>query len=193
MEKKFLLGVIKNQIVIGEFEIKDWNGYLEFSAHFSVGEAFDINLSESEIADWWEEYWYCLDEKGKLDALQDGERTKQDWIDEQVENTYYQDIKDCSCTDLEMDYNGVTINFETVSCGQHDVREDEFFNEMKFTNKEAFDKLMNLWDNYHLKEIDDNVKNEIDEIEELLQPYDFDCTWDSDNKVEDFIKDNLEF
>ena len=189
MEKKFLLGVIKNQIVVGEFEVKTWNGYPEFTASFSVGEAFNIELSEDEIKDWWEEYWNCLDEKGKLVALNDGERTKQDWIDDQVGNTYYQDIKDCSCTDLEMKFNNEYINFESICCGQHDVRTDEFFNEMKFTNKEAFDKLMNLWDNYHLKEIDSATMKEIDEIENLLSGYEFSYG----DKVEDFIRENLEY
>ena len=167
MEKEFLLGVIKNQIVVGEFEIRDWNGYLEFSAHFSVGEAFNIELDEYEIKDWWEGYWDCLEPIDKLDCLKEGEITKEEWLDEKVEETYYTDIKDCSCTDLEMKFGNDYINFESICCGQHDVRTDEFFNEMVFTNKDAFDKLMNLWDNYHLKEIDDNAKNEIDEIDNI--------------------------
>lgn len=187
--EQFLLGVINNQIILGEIEIKDWNGYDEFSATFDVGEAFDIDLSEDEIKDWYEGYWDCLDSDGKLDALCDGNRTYQDWLDDQVYNTYYEDIKDCSCTNLEMDFNDITINFETVSCGQCDVREDVCFNQMIFTNKEAFNMLMNLWDNYHIKKIDDEGKKQFNKIIELLDDY----NWCGGKKVEKFIRENLKY
>lgn len=189
MEKKFLLGVINDRIVLGEFEVRNWNGYPEFSATFDEGEAFDTNLSESEMEDWWEEYWYCLDDSSKLDALRDGDRTKQEWLDEQVQDTYYSDIKDCSCTDLEMDFNSITINFETICCGQHDCRRDNDFDDMVFTNKGAFDKLMALWDKYHLREINDDVLKELDEIENSLSPYE----WYGGNEVIGFIEKNLKY
>ena len=189
MEKKFLLGVMGNQIVVGNFEIRDWNGYDEFSASFDLGEAFDINLSQEEIENYWNDYWDYLDSDTKLDILDDGESTKQVWLDEKVDETYYTDIRDCSCTDLEMDFNGVTINFETISCGQYDCRKDEAFKDMKFTNKEAFDKLMDLWDNYHLREVNEDIKRELGEIEDLLSPYD----WYGGDEVVDFIEQNLEF
>lgn len=187
--EQFLLGVMGNQIVLGEIEIRDWNGYDEFSASFDVGEAFNIDLNEEEIKDYWYDYWDILTDTQKLEILEDGEITKQDWIDDKLYNTYYADIKDCSCTDLEMDFNGITINFETISCGQCDVREDVCFNQMIFTNKEAFDMLMNLWDNYHLKEIDDSGKEQFNKIIELLDDY----NWCGGEKVEEFIRENLEY
>ena len=191
MRKKFLLGVMNDKIIIGEFEVRDWNGYNEFSASFDVGEAFNIDLSEDEIKDYWNEYFNCISDSEKLDILQDGERTKQDWLDEMVSNSYYSDIKDCSCTDLELEYSGSTINFETISCGQHDCRKDEEFKDMVFTNKEAFDKLMNLWDKYHLSKIDQDGLKEIEEIENLLEPFD----WYGlrGDEVDNFIVKNLKY
>lgn len=187
--EQFLLGVINNQIILGEIEIRDWNGYDEFSASFDVGEAFNIDIDKNEIEDYWDDYWDILTDTQKLEILDDGEITKRDWLDERVDNTHYTNIRDCSCTDLEMDFNGITINFESISCGQHDVREDVYFNQMIFTNKEAFDMLMNLWDNYHLKKIDDEDKEQFNKIIELLNDY----NWYDGEKVEEFIRENLKY
>ena len=187
--EQFLLGVINNHIILGEIEIRDWNGYDEFSASFDVGEAFNIDIDKNEIEDYWNDYWDILTDTQKLEILDDGEITKRDWLDERVDNTHYTNIKDCSCTDLEMDFNDITINFESISCGQHDVREDVCFNQMIFTNKEAFDMLMYLWDNYHIKKIDDEGKEQFNKIIELLNDY----NWYDGEKVEEFIRENLKY
>ena len=190
MRKEFLLGVMGNQIVIGEFGVEErWENSKVFSASFSIGEAFDTNVSEDEIRDWWEEYWNCLDKSTKLDYLQDGEITKQDWLDDRVYESDYTSIRDCSCTDLELDYNGMVINFESIGCGQHNCRKDENFKDMVFTNKEAFDKLMELWDKYHLAVVDETIEKEVEELEKTLEPFE----WGYGDDVEEFILKNLKY
>lgn len=192
MREKYLLGIIDNQIILGEIEVRDWNGYDEFSASFDVGEAFNIDIDEETIRDYFIELWNCYDNDTKIELLYDGDRTFQDWLVEETCDVDYYSIKDCSCTDFEMSYKDITINFETICCGQHDCRSNYNFDKMKFTSKEAFDKLMNLWDNYHIKEIDDNAKREIDEVKQLLESYNWN-NYNNYNNIEKFIKENLEY
>ena len=129
MGKKYLLGIIDNSIVLGEIEIRTWNGYPEFSAMFDVGEAFDADYQNDEenIREYYTNLWEDVDDAAKVKWTSDCSITFNDWLEEAVSNSTYRDTKDCSCTDLEMDFNGTTINFETVSCGQCDVREYSTF------------------------------------------------------------------
>lgn len=187
-EKKYLLGVIDNRIILGEFEVTNRNGYNEFTASFEEGEAFDINTIDDDYREtYYEECWNCYDDAGKLDLLNDGDKTKQEVFDEWAAYEDYRNIKDCSCTDYEMEINGKTINFESICGGQHDCREDQDFEKMIFTNKEAFDLLMRLWDIFHLHEVTEKQKQEIKEVQELLQDYEEETTG-----FYDFIKKNLE-
>lgn len=190
MRKEFLLGVKENEIILGEIEITNRNGYKEFSASFDQGTAFNIEDVDNEYKEnYFEDYWNSVDAETKLSLLEDGDLTKSEVMDNWNEADYH-DFIDCSCTDDEIDLtDGSTINFETTSCGQYDCREDENFSEMIFTNKKAFDLIMELWDNYHLKNVE-NVKDfdeKINKINELLKNYEFYST-DS----EKFIKENIE-
>lgn len=187
MRKKFLLGVNENKILIGEIEITERNGYKEFTASFDEGKAFgidNVNLTELCQMDW-----ECLDEKTKLDLLYDGDRTKEDVFDDWTRYSGYHEFIDCSCTDIEMETkDGVLINFETTSCGQHDERDESNFENFKYTNKKAFEYIMYLWDNYHLKEITDKEEKLFNEACELLKDYTL-----YSKTSENFIKENLEF
>lgn len=187
MEKRFLLGVNEKSILIGEIEITTRNGYKEFTASFDKGEAFDVD--DLDLQELCQEDWDCLDEKAKLDLLYDGDRTREDVFDEWTRYSDYHEFIDCSCTDIEIETkNGELINFETVSGGQHDERDENNFENFKYTNKRAFELIMYLWDNYHLKEITEKEEKLFDEACELLKdfkPY--------SKTSENFIKENLEF
>lgn len=186
MRKKFLLGIKENEIVLGEIEITTRNGYKEFSASFDQGIAFNI---EDIDENYFNNYWNCLDSDARLSLLEDGELTKEDVMNN-WSKADYRDFIDCSCTNDEITLeDGSTINFESTSCGQYDCRDDENFNKMIFTNKEAFDLIINLWDNYHLKNVEDvkDFDEKISKINELLKNYEF-YSIDS----EEFIKKNIE-
>lgn len=187
MEKRFLLGVNENNILIGEIEITTRNGYKEFTASFDKGEAFDID--NIDLEEQCQNEWDCLDETTKLNLLCDGDRTKEDVFDEWTKYSDYHEFIDCSCTDIEMETkDGVLVNFETVSCGQHDERDESNFKNFKYTNKRAFEIIMYLWDNYHLKEITDKEEKLFNEACELLKDFD-----PYSQTSENFIKKNLEF
>ena len=191
MRKTILLGVNGNTIYTGEFEVTTRNGYREFTASFNIGWAFDVNNIDDSAEDYFEELWNISDDEGKLELLQDGEITKAEARDNFINDTYYYSgyraFIDCSCTDFEVSLpSGDTINFETGSCGQVDIREEPDFKGTVFTNKEAVMKLLELWDNFHLKEISKAQEEEINNLLNELAPFE---EWGT--KFEDFIKDNV--
>ena len=189
MKRTILLGVNNNTIYTGEFEVTTRNGYKEFTASFNIGWAFDVNNIDDSAENYFEELWECSDDERKLELLQDGEITKAEAKNNFVGSIYdYRDIIDCSCTDYEVDdmLNGDIINFETGSCGQVDIREETDFENTIFTNKEAVMKLLELWDNFHLKEISMVQEEEINNLLNELAPFE---EWGT--KFEDFIKDNV--
>ena len=185
-----LLGVKNNQVITADLELRDWNGHPEFSACFNVGEAFNVdNVDEDYRWDYYEMLWSdCYDEKSKLDLLDDGNRTKQDVFKQWDADAYdnYHEIKDCSCTDYELYHDGIRINFETCGCGQHDVRKDDDFEDMRFTDEKLFNDIMHYWDNFHISEVNEE---QISEIEKLMES---EFTEYSD-AFDDFIVNNIDW
>lgn len=191
MKTTILLGVNGSQIYTGEFKIRTLSqGGKYFSASFNIGWAFDTEEDlETRAENYFEDLWECSDDSFKLDMLKDGdininrEEAKENFI----YRIDYRDIIDCSCTDYEIDMpNGDTINFETESCGQCDIRREPDFENTIFTNKEAVFKLLEFWDNFHLKEITEAQEEEINNLLNELAPFE---EWGT--KFEDFISDNV--
>lgn len=185
MEKRFLLGVNGKSILIGEIDITTRNGYKEFTASFDKGEAF--NVDDIDLFEECQNDWDCLDAESKLDLLYDGDITREDVFDEWTRYSDYHDFIDCSCTNIELEIDGESINFQTTSGGQHDEREENDFNNFIYTNKKAFELIMYLWDNFHLKEITEKEEKIFNQICELLKDY----TIHSET-TENFIKNNIE-
>ncbi len=189
LRKKVLIGLNDNtkEVYFAEFEITTRNNYKEFTASFYVGEAFDIDGVDLE--EECNMQWECLDDKTKLDMLEDGEKTKQDIFDNWTSYSDYHDFKDCSCTDYELTLeDGTLINFETTCCGQHDIREDnENYKQIIFTNKQAVAKLLELWDKYHLENVENNedFEKNFDFVLEGLKDF------NNRKTIENFIKENI--
>lgn len=189
MEKKatLLLGVKNNQVITADVELRDWNGYPEFSACFNVGEAFNIDSIDDDYkTEYFEDVWNCYDAETKLNLLNDGEKTKEDVISDWDYYSDYTEIKDCSCTNYELTNNGKTINFESVCGGQHDVRDDSDFEDMIFTDETLFNNIMYYWDNFHLRQVND------EQIEEIKKLMDSNFVEDSED-FETFIKNNIDW
>lgn len=187
LKKTILLGIKNNNIITADLTITDRNNYNEFTASFNVGEAFNIdNIDMDYKKEYFEEAWDCFDDAYKLQLLQDGEITKDDVMNNWSYNSDYTEIKDCSCTNYEIDYKNITINFETVGCGQHDVRDDSDFEDMIFTDEKLFNNIMYYWNNFHLKEINDE---QIEEIKKIMNSkYE-----EKSNAFYEFIIDNLDW
>lgn len=192
MKRTILLGVNNNTIYTGEFEIRTLSqGGKYFSASFNVGEGFDTNeIDFYRYEDYFDSLWECSDNSSKLDMLQDGDITREEAKENFINSIYdYRDIIDCSCTDYEINMpSGDTINFETGSWGQVDIREQPNFENTIFTDKEAVMKLLELWDSFHLKEITKAQEQEIESLLSELAPFE---EWGS--KFEDFIRNNIKY
>lgn len=170
MKKEFLIGGSKDlhNIITMEIETTTRNGYLEFTASFSEGELFNVEERNEDARDWYEEIFDCSDNESKLFYLQDGDRTKDEWIDACLdEECDYRDRIDCSCTDYEISKDGETYNFETIGGGQLDPRECDYFEPVN----ETVAKLLEFWDNYHLKEITKEQENELCELCEKMEDF----------------------
>lgn len=187
MKKTILLGVIENNIITCEAEIATMNGCKKATFSFTEGEAFFTDDIDDEYSkNYYEDIWDCIDSETKLNYLNNGEKTKnevfQQWFDDQYD---YREIKDCSCTDYEMDYKNSTINFETIGCGQMDIREETRFNNMIFTNKNNVVKLLKMWDDLHLQKITDEEEQKIINLVNLFPEK-------NSESFERFIIDNID-
>ena len=193
IRKEYLLGVDGKKIFIGEFELRNWNGYNEFAANFSVGKAFNIDdIDDEYMHNYMQDLWDSVDAETKLDWLKDGEISKQEYFEQSTQYAEYREFVDCSCTDYEITLkDGRTINFETSCCGQCDIREEINFCTANFTNKEAVLLILEIWDKYHLKKLDEKAEAEIIEktnkIQELLKDYERNCY----ENIENFLIENV--
>lgn len=195
--KEFLLGIEGNKIFTGEIEITTRNHYKEFTASFNIGEAFDIgDIDEDYINEYYENLWDCFDAEQKLNYLDDGRKTKEDVFADWQYNEDYKNIIDCSCTDFELTLKGgKTINFDTSSCGQCDIREHaEDFENIIFTDKKAVLLFLELWDKYHLENIEKDIQEiepKIEYILKKLEPYNVD-NYAYNEEFDKFIIENIE-
>ena len=147
MRHKFLLGAtVNNELVFGEFEIREWNGYPEFSASFSTVIPFNA------------EYLYDLCERFDCRPSELPKNLADECYD-------VRDALDCSLYPEEVIVDGESWFFESSSCGQHDTRKDGM---EEYTNEEAYNLLHTLWDNYHLKKVDEEVIEQIESLVDML-------------------------
>jgi hypothetical protein len=145
--KKYLLGVNNyDELVFGEFEVTERNGYPEFTASFNT--VFPITEDDVDVDEYFENLIEEMDDS---------------WVLKQLK--FY----NCSFYLEEIDVDGTTYYFENSACGQHDTRKDGM---QLYTNQKAYDKLHELWDIYHLKKVDEEVIAEVQELHSTLNEID---------------------
>lgn len=185
METKVLLGITKDKyIIFGDFEITTRNGYKEFTASFDS--VIPTENIETDGVEYYEEVLSCYTDGDKYELCErydckPSELAQEMAADEGV-NTLY-DTLDCSLYSNLIDVDGVEYCFESSSCGQHDIFEDEEEFE-EFTDEDATKKLYKYWKQYHLKEITDEQEKDINQLLEKL-PTDY-------NEIENIIKTYLQ-
>lgn len=166
MREQYFLGITSNyELAFGEFEVQTWNGYPEFSASFFT--VRPVTEDDVDAEEYYEEYIQCSGKDYLYDCCVDWDCRPSELVDEMMYRwgTEVPDILDCSYYPKEVEINRKTYYFESSCGGQHDLRKDGM--EVYIDNK-AFDKLMMLWDKYHLKKIDDKVLQEVKSLEEQL-------------------------
>lgn len=179
---RILLGVNnENEIVFGEFELRNWNGYPEFSASFDG--VIPFTLESRDLYSALEDIIDTLDDSSKLNWCNEYDcspyrlaDTMTEWLsDDELADLLY----DMSLYPNTIYVDGEEWRFESSTCGQYDTT-----NEMKHIFcPDVYDNLMYLWKNYHLKEL--NEENPDYKIYERL------CTdaeyWCNPLKVETII------
>lgn len=186
MEKTLLLGISKGKILTGDFEITTRNEYKEFNACFNVGNIFDIDVIDNNYYEtWFDNYWECCDNETKLELLENGEitynRAFKNWKNSVID---YRDVVDCSCTDYEIEIKENTYNFESIAGGQCDIRKEK---NIIYTNEKIVNKLLYMWDNYHLKEVNEEIEKNIIDLLNAMSKFE-----ECEDEFYDFIKKNIE-
>ena len=183
MRHTFLLGTTEdNEIAFGEFEIRDRNGHREFSASFNTVKPFDGQ--DFDLEDYVDDSYSRgnLGDSAYLDLLETYDCSPSE-LTENVISDYGQDPReylDCSVYPEWYSINNHDWYFETIGCGQQDLR-----NKMNlYTNEEAVKKLFELWDLYHLGPVSANTETEIENLVEQFSKID-EIAW-----ITNFIKEH---
>lgn len=164
MRIKYLLGANEhNEIVFGEFEVTHRNGYPEFSASFDTVRPF--NGENFNLEEYYEDYLDGLDNGYKYELCERFNCRPIELAENLALECYdVRDALDCSLYPECYEVNGESWYFESCGCGQHDTR-----GEMEiYVNKEAYDLLHELWDKYHLKQVDDEVIEQVENLRLML-------------------------
>lgn len=187
MSKKYLLGINNdNEIVFGEFGITTRNGYNEFTASFNTVAPFEVE--ESDGIEYMEHLLEdCYDNAQKYELCERFDCAPSELAEIMAEEEYIStnaDEKDCSIYSNRIYADGIEYAFESMSCGQHDIRDEGM---KEYTNRAAVEALLDLWDNYHLKKVDDNI---VEKVAQLQTELELDCT-EEENKIAEYIEKYL--
>lgn len=181
MAIKYLVGATKNnEIVFVEFGVKNRNGRNEFAASFDTVTPF--NASEIDLVKYYEDWIDGLDKEYLYDYCCDFDCAPSELAENLADECCdIRDAMDCSLYDEMIDVDGDDWCFESCCCGQHDTT-----NEMIcFTNEDAYNEIMNLWKKHHLKEVDDDIVDKVEELKDSL------CEIDEEAWISDYIRANL--
>ena len=91
-----------------------------------------------------------------------------------------EEILDLSLFPEQIEVNGDEWVFESAGCGQVETRNTMY----EYIDKDAYMRLMELWNNYHLQTIDDDTIQEVEKIIEKLNKVD-QMEW-----IENYIVEN---
>lgn len=149
MVKKFLLGVTKDyEIAFANVEFDSVSG--KFRASFDT--VTPVKWDYDTLYDFAND-WLCFASKEMCyDLCEIYVCSPQTLIDRLLDDDCeMENIVDVSLFDAIYEANGDEYKFQSIGCGQLDLR-----NEMKiYTNESLFNKIISLWEKYHLKDITD--------------------------------------
>ena len=167
MRKKFLLGATKNnEVVFCEVEIRDRNGKLEFSASFNT--VYPFEYDETYLMERVVNNLGCYDKSDLYDLCERYDCKPSELPTEMYADSSIEDIIDISLYPDSIEVDGNEWYFESACCGQYDTREEMEF----YVNESLYNRIIELWDEYHLKEIDNSIVEEVNSILNELQKVD---------------------
>ena len=165
---KYLLGATKDkEIVFAKLEITTRNGYSEFTASFDTVKPF--TAGEVDIKDYYENLIDEMDDKWLVQTLKQYDCPFSELAENLAnDNSEIQDVRDCSIYSEIIEIDDTEWYFESYTGGQHDTREEMDI----IINKEIYNKIHELWDNYHLKKVDESIIEEVNKLQTELQKID---------------------
>ena len=178
MRTKCLLGATKNnEIVFGEFEITNRNGYAEFTASFDTVRPF--REDDYDLEEYFGNVYYDYD-KGYLYDLCERFDCRPSELANELANECddIRDAIDCSLYPECYSIDGTDWYFESCGCGQHDTREEM----EEYVNNNAYNLLHELWYKYHLKKVEEDVVAKVEGLIAMV----------SNVNEEDWITDYIE-
>ena len=177
MRNKFLLGAtVNNELVFGEFELKhpsyyskEKGGYtdkevLEFSASFNT--VMPFKAEDYDLEGYYEGWIDGMDKEYLYDLCERFDCRPSELPKSLADECYdVRDALDCSLYPEEIIVDGESWCFESCSFGQHDTRKDGM---EEYTDLEAYNLLHKLWDNYHLKKVDESIIKQVEKLIDML-------------------------
>lgn len=191
-----LLGANKNQeLVFGEFSLrhpeywsKEKGNYtdetvLEFSASFNVVKPF--NGDSYDLENYFEGYIECMDKEYLYDQCVRFDCKPSELAKELANECYdVRDVLDCSLYPECYEVDGKSWYFESCNCGQYDSREDGM---EIYTNQSIYDKLHELWDEYHLKKAGNDVVVQVENLAKMCE----DIQEHEEEWITNYIRENM--
>lgn len=181
MKKDYLLGATNNnEIVTCSIDVRSNNNDEKY---LSVCFNTYCPVCESQFEDYVQCYLEDMDKADLYDMCDDYDCRPRELAECIVESGNAKDWLDlCWCADVwAVSINGYAWYFEGASFGQHDTR-----NEIEVVvNQEAYDLVHELWDNYHLNVIGDDVIAKLDQFDTML------CDVDTSEWIADYIQEYL--
>ena len=174
--KNILVGsTVDNELVFANISIRENK---TFSVSFSL-----VTPTKIDNEYLYERFSSIMEELSKselYDLCEQYDVAPSKLIDEMFYYANIEDILDISLFPEQVEINGDEWVFESVSAGQIETRSlmDEYVNE------DAYMRLMLCWDNFHLKQVDDDTIKEVETIIEQLNEVD-QMEW-----IQDYIIEN---
>ena len=189
--KKIIGFTVDNEIIVAEvsFERVGSNKEPYFSACFDLSKivkADDTIRDYEYMHDYFEDVRYSYDPETILNLCDKYDCPPADLADLMTDEAINDDnigmeTLDCSLYPELIEVDGKDYIFISTSCGQHDTRDEV----EEFVDKKLYDDIHELWDNYHLKNIEDNeeamnlYKSVLDRMGEI----------DEEEVIVDYIKE----
>lgn len=166
MRRKVYLGINNyNEICFADIEIYPKRNITnEFTASFDTSSP--VQFTEENVREAVENFIDCCDTEYKLSLCDDYNCPPSQLVDELTEQycddiDEFKELLDCSLFPDTIQIDGEEYCFRAESCGQHDLRNDGM---AICVNKELFNYINELWDNYHLKSIPHNKLVRLDKM-----------------------------
>ena len=160
--KKIIGFTADNEIIVADVNFERVGSNKE--PHFSV--CFDLSKIakvDDTIRDYdymygyFEDLRYSYDPESVLNWCDEYDCPPSELADKMTDEAINNDnigmeTLDCSLYPELIEVDGEDYIFISTSCGQHDTRDEV----EEFVDKKLYDDIHELWDNYHLKNIEDN-------------------------------------